>query len=232
MAEEILEKTEGTGGRPSGASSKSKTSPARKFKKRKEEKKVKKDHKEKDRKDKADRKHKKGKKSKAPTSSSSTEELSDSQDSQDPEKVMSSLALQLGLSGNTLKLKGSKVMKIEDLSPDQLQFIMADPPGLGQHLGELSTFTLFETGGELYQLRRAATVRLQARVGKKKVSKDLEKNTQAEVVCLGTWKKRLLDIYELLADMGLQKGLSVLWLFMTHDGFNLGRKDSNCSSSS
>jgi hypothetical protein len=47
-------------------------------------------------------------------------------------------------------------------------------------------------------MRRAATTRLQNQLGKKKVNKDLERQTQAEEVCLRSWKKRLLEIYELL----------------------------------
>ena len=186
MAESILETDGVAGSSKDGAKEKGKV--------------VRKEGKSKKSKAKKDKKDRKGKKVKeeSESGSDSEQQCEASSSSEDPERIHSSLALQLNLSGNQLKLKGSKVLKVEDLSPDQLQFIIAHPSGCHQNLPELSTFTLFETGGELYQMRRAATTRLQNQLGKKKVNKDLERQTQAEEVCLRSWKKHLLEIYELL----------------------------------
>ena len=101
------------------------------------------------------------KKVKKPVSSESSSSSSDSSsESMDPEQVMSSLALQLSLSKNLLKLKGNKVMKLEDLSPEQLQFVMSRPSQCHRDLPELSTMTLHECEGELYQMRKQVSQRL------------------------------------------------------------------------
>lgn len=167
--------------------------------------------KEKEKKTKSKQKGKKAKRKGKSSSSSKSSSKSDSdsadsdsgdassEDAKDPERVMSSLALQLSLSTNQLKLKGSKVLKIEDLSPQGLQFIMAHPP---QHekLPELSTFTLHECGGELFEMRRAAVSRLAGKVSKRKQlqNEELRTHAAAEEACKARWMKRLLDVYELL----------------------------------
>eukprot|EP00438_Fugacium_kawagutii_P032081 Skav235381 [mRNA] locus=scaffold59:703122:703861:- [translate_table: standard] len=117
---------------------------------------------------------------------------------------MSSLALQLSLSTNQLKLKGNKVLKMEDLSAQGLQFIMAQPP---QHdrLPELSTFTLHECGGELYEMRRAAVARLSSKISKKKqlANEELRAHAAAEEACKARWMKRLCEIYESQTQSGV-----------------------------
>ena len=134
------------------------------------------------------------------SSGSSTSSSSDSSsESMDPEQVMSSLALQLSLSKNHLKLKGNKVMKLEDLSPEQLQFVMSRPSQCHRDLPELSTLTLHECGGELYQMRKQVSQRLLGKVSKKKqyANEELRTQAQAEEHCKMAWMKRLLQVYEL-----------------------------------
>ena len=144
-------------------------------------------------------KHKKKSTSSSSESSSSSDESGASQE--DPEQVMNSLALQLNMSQSMLKIKGSRILKIEDLSPEALQFIMAQPGQCAKALPELCTFTLMETGGELYQMRKAAVARLQgkAKSSKRKAmeSESMRTQTQAEEAWLRVWKKRLLEVYEL-----------------------------------
>ncbi len=168
--------------------------------KAKEKKKVKKTH-EKTSKKKSSKKHKaKANKASSSTSKSSASSQDSSSDdsSADPEQTMSSLALQLSLSQSQLKLKGGRVMKVEDLSPEQLAFLICDPAGCHKQLPELSTFTLHECGGELYQMRKQATMRLQGKISKKKqyMNEDFRTQAQAEEACKMTWKKRVLEIYE------------------------------------
>ena len=61
-------------------------------------------------------------KSKKKSTSSSSDSSSSSDESggsvEDPEQVMNSLALQLNMSQSMLKIKGSRILKIEDLSPE------------------------------------------------------------------------------------------------------------------
>ena len=176
----------------------------------KEKKKVKKSH-EKNHQKKGKKKTK-VKTNKSSSSSSSSKSSCSSKDSSseisstDPEQTMSSLALQLSLSQSQLKLKGGRVMKVEDLSPEQLAFVICDPAGCHKQLPELSTFTLHECGGELYQMRKQATQRLQGKVSKKKQyqNEDLRTQAQAEEACKMTWKKRVLEIYELFGFAGCQ----------------------------
>lgn len=151
-------------------------------------------------------KSKKAKKSSSSESSSARDDSSNSSssetsDNDNAEQVMSSLALQLSLSQSQLKLKGSKLVKVEDLSPAQLQFILAQPAGCSRELPELSTMCFHETGGELYEMRKACVQRLAGRVNRKRAmqNEELRTHTQAEEACLRKWKSRLLDVYECLA---------------------------------
>lgn len=193
MAKKILEKSDGDTSKPAKASVK-KT-------KKKEMKKSKKS--KKSGKDKKVSKSKKAKKSSSSESSSASDPSTDgnsSEDSETAEQVMSSLALQLSLSQKQLQLKGSKLVKVEDLSPAQLQFVLAQPGGCSRALPELSTMCFHETGGELYEMRKACVQRLAGKVDKKKAfqSEELRTHTQAEEACLRKWKGRLLEVYECL----------------------------------
>lgn len=166
----------------------------------KDKKKVRKDEKTSKKKS-SSKKHKaKAKKASSSTSksSASSNDSSSNESSADPEQTMSSLALQLSLSQSQLKLKGGRVMKVEDLSPEQLAFLICQPAGGHKQLPELSTFTLHECGGELFQMRKQATTRLQGKVSKRKqlVNEELRTQAQAEEACKMTWKKRILEIYE------------------------------------
>lgn len=170
-------------------------------------------------------------KSKKKSTSSSSDSSSSSDESggsvEDPEQVMNSLALQLNMSQSMLKIKGSRILKIEDLSPEALQFIMAQPGACAKALPELSTFTLMETGGELYQMRKAAVARLQGKVksSKRKAmeNESVRTQTQAEEACLRVWKKRLLEIYELF---GINSQLEI----PLHIGRTFGSGNHYCSS--
>ena len=169
--------------------------------KKKDLKKVKKAEKIKGKKDtkKTSKKKKKSSSSSSSSSASKGSKDSSSSSASDPEQVMSSLALQLNLSQNMLKLKDKKVMKIEDLTAEQIQFIISHPTGCHHDLPELATFTLHECGGELYQMRKQATLRLQGKVSKRKHLQDegVRTQAQAEEACKMAWKKRVLEIYEL-----------------------------------
>ncbi|CAK8993234.1 unnamed protein product [Durusdinium trenchii] len=117
----------------------------------------------------------------------------------DPETQMSSLALQLGLNMATLKLKTKKQIKVEDLAPEAIIFVLAQPPGCTTKLPQLSTYTLHETGGELFALRQAAAARLKKKGEESKRSQQCEEMVCAEEAVLRKWKSRLCEIYEQLA---------------------------------
>ena len=191
MAKNILNQNSGTDADGGVASKGSKS--------KKEVKKVKKSEKNKGKKDSKKSLKKKRKSSTSSSSSSDSEGSKDSSSASDPEQVMSSLALQLNLSQSLLKLKDKKVMKIEDLTPEQIQFIISRPTGCHHELPELATFTLHECGGEFYQMRKQATLRLQGKVSKRKHLQDegVRTQAQAEEACKMAWKKRVLEIYEL-----------------------------------
>lgn len=138
----------------------------------------------------------------------------------DPETQMSSLALQLGLNMATLKLKTKKQIKVEDLAPEAIIFVLAQPPGCTTKLPQLSTYTLHETGGELFALRQAAAARLKKKGEESKRSQQCEEMVCAEEAVLRKWKSRLCEIYEQLGAKGEKWGkrCSTLSFSLTPNG--------------
>ena len=145
-------------------------------------------------------KSKKAKKEKVKEESSSEEESS-AESEADAETVCNNLALQLGLSAKQLKLKTGKVVKVEDLSGEQLTFILAET---NKKLDNLSVFTLYELGGELVGLRKGCSDRLRAEAKKKPKKKSEAKEEEEQKDLCGLelsrkkWQFRLCDVYELL----------------------------------
>ncbi|CAK9100254.1 Uncharacterized protein SCF082_LOCUS46929 [Durusdinium trenchii] len=120
------------------------------------------------------------------------------------------LALQLSLKPKHLRLKD--LLKYEDLAADarlftitlllfesqeQVAFIVASPDPA---LPGVSVLDLFEMGGEMLALRRREGSKLKASADKSQRSSEKSMAVQIETVAESTWKKRLLQLLQTLAD--------------------------------
>ena len=137
-----------------------------------------------------------------PSSDDDGDESSSELESPESETLCNNLAMQLGLGPKQLKLKACKIVKVEDLSGEQLTFLLAQT---AKKLQDLSVFSLYEIGGELVGLRKGCNDKLMADAKKqsKKKRTAVHEDAKTKDLCgleisQKKWQSRLCQVYEFL----------------------------------